>query len=60
MLIMEKEYLEAIQKIKELSKPISIKEWNKIAMQENLLCAESLKYISQMDFPTLQEEVRAS
>lgn len=56
-----KEYYEkAIQKIKNLSKPISIKEWNKIAMQENLLCAESLKYISQMDFPTLQEEVRAS
>lgn len=56
-----KEYYEkAIQKIKNLSKPISIKEWNKIAMEENLLCAESLKYISQMDFPTLQEEVRAS
>ena len=51
---MEKEYLKAIQKIKNLSKPISIKEWNKIAMEENLLCAESLK------FPTLQEEVRAS
>ena len=57
---MKNEYEKAIQKIKELSKPISIKEWNKIAMQENLLCAESLKYISQIDFPTLQEEVRAS
>ncbi len=57
---MEKEYLKAIQRIKEIGKPISIKEWNAIAMQENLLCAESLKYISQMDFPTLQEEVRAS
>lgn len=57
---MEKEYLKAIRRIKELAKPVSIKEWNKIAMQENLLCAESLKYISQMDFVTLQEEVRAS
>ena len=57
---MEKEYLKAIQKIKELSRPISINEWNKIAMQENLLCAESLKYISQMDFTALQKEVRAS
>lgn len=56
----KKEYLKAIQRIKELSRPVSIKEWNAIAMQENLLCAESLKYISQMDFPTLQEEVRAS
>ena len=55
-----KEYLKVIQRIKEIGKPISIKEWNAIAMQENLLCAESLKYISQMDFPTLQEEVRAS
>ena len=57
---MQEEYLKAIQKIKELKNVVSIKEWNKIAMQENLLCAESLKYISQMDFPTLQEEVRAS
>lgn len=56
-----KEYYEkAIQKIKNLSKPISIKEWNKIAMEENLLCAESLKYIAQTDFVTLQEEIRAS
>ena len=54
------EFEKAIQKIKELSRPISIKEWNKIAMEENLLCAESLKYISQTDFVTLQKEVRAS
>lgn len=54
------EFEKAIQRLKEIGKPISIKQWNKIAMEENLLCAESLKYISQMDFPTLQEEVRAS
>lgn len=54
------EFEKAIQRLKEIGKPISIKQWNKIAMQENLLCAESLKYISQMDFVTLQEEVRAS
>ena len=57
---MKEEYLKAIQKMKNLSKPISIKEWNKIAMQENLLCAESLKHIAQIDFITLQEEIRAS
>lgn len=54
------EFEKAIRRIKELVKPVTIKEWNAIAMQENLLCAESLKYISQMDFPTLQEDVRAS
>ena len=54
------EFEKAIRRIKELVNPVTIKEWNAIAMQENLLCAESLKYISQMDFPTLQEEVRAS
>ena len=55
-----KEYEKAIQRLKEIGKPISIKQWNKIAMQENLLCAESLKYIAQIDFVTLQEEIRAS
>lgn len=54
------EFEKAIQRLKEIGKPISIKQWNKIAMQENLLCAESLKYISKKDFITLQEEVRAS
>lgn len=56
-----KEYYEkAIQKIKDLSKPVSIKEWNKIAKEEGLLSSESIKYISQRDFNTLQKEVRAS
>lgn len=54
------EFEKAIRRIKELVKPVTIKEWNAIAMQENLLCAESLKYIAQTDFITLQEEVRAS
>lgn len=57
---MQEEYLKAIQKIKELEKIVSIKEWNKIAKEENLLSSESLKYISQKDFKTLQLEVRAS
>lgn len=54
------EFEKAIRRIKELVKPVTIKEWNAIAMQENLLCAESLKYIAQTDFVTLQKEVRAS
>ena len=55
-----KEYEKAIQKIKELSKPVPIKEWNKIAKEEGFLSSESMKYISKKDFITLQKEVRAS
>ena len=57
---MEKEYLEAIQKIKNMQKVVSVSEWNKIAKEENFLSSESIKYISKKDFITLQEEVRAS
>ena len=57
---MEKEYLEAIRKIKNMRKIVSVNEWNKIAKEENLLLTESLKYISKRDFRTLQLEVRAS
>ena len=57
---MEKEYLEAIQKIKNMRKIVSVNEWNKIAKEENFLSSESIKYISKKDFITLQEEVRAS
>ena len=56
---MKNEYEKAIQKIKELSKPVSIKEWNKIAKEEGLLSSESIKYIAKKDFITLQKEVRA-
>lgn len=57
---MEKEYLEAIQKIKSMKKVVSVNEWNEMAKKENLLSTESLKYISGKDFKTLQMEVRAS
>lgn len=57
---MENEYEKAIQKIKELSEPVSIKEWNKIAKEEGFLSSESIKYISKRDFITLQKEMRAS
>lgn len=57
---MEKEYLEAIRKIKNMRKIVSVSEWNRIAKEENLLSTESLKYISGKDFRTLQIELRAS
>ena len=56
---MKNEYEKAIQKIKELSKPVSIKEWNKIAKEEGLLSSESIKYIAGRDFNALQKDVRA-
>lgn len=56
-----KEYFEkAIQRMKSLNEIVSEKEWNSIAKEENFLSSESIKYISQMDFNTLQKEVRAS
>lgn len=57
---MKNEYEKAIQKMKELKENITEKEWNKIAKKEDLLSSISLEYISQRDFHTLQEEVRAS
>ena len=55
---MKEEYERALQKIKELKKIVSPKEWNKIAKEENLLSSETIKYIAQKDFRTLQAEVR--
>lgn len=57
---MEKEYLQAIQKIKELEDIVTERVWNEIAKKENLLSSESIKYISGKDFNRLQKEVRAS
>ena len=57
---MQEAYSKAIQRIKKLDKIVTIKEWNQIAKEENLLSAWSIEYISQMDFTALQREVRAS
>lgn len=57
---MKEEYLEAIQKMKKLKENVSEKEWNKIAKKEKLLSSESIKYISQKEFATLQKEIKAS
>ena len=57
---MQEAYEKAIQKIKELKEIVTVKEWNKIAIKENLLSSESIKYISGKDFNRLQKEVRAS
>lgn len=56
---MKEEYERALQKIKELKKVVSPKEWNQIAKEENLLSSETIKYIAQKDFRTLQAGIRA-
>jgi len=55
---MEEEYNQALQKIKE-TKSTSIKEWNELAMRENLLSTESLKYISGSNWHNLRNTILA-
>lgn len=57
---MKKSYKKSLQMIKELPKIISKKEWNRYAIQNNVLTAESLKYISNKSFYELCKEVRAN
>lgn len=57
---MKKLYKKSLQMIKELPKIISKKEWNRYAIQNNVLTAESLKYISNKSFNELCKEVRAN
>lgn len=55
---MNKEYNQALEKIQKLNRKVSVKEWNKIAKQENLLSSKSLRFLSKRDFYALSTEVR--
>lgn len=57
---MNKEYNQALKKIREMKRKVSVKEWNKIAKEENLLSTESLKYVSKKSFKDLVEQVRSN
>lgn len=57
---MKKSYKKSLQMIKELSEILTEKEWNKYAVENNLLSSISLKYISGKNFTTLCKEVRAN
>ncbi len=57
---MKELYQKSLQMIKELSKILTEKEWNKYAVENNLLSSISLKYISGKSFTTLCKEVRAN
>ena len=57
---MKKMYQKSLRKMRELPKIISKKEWDKYAIQNNVLTAESLRYISNKNFNELCKEVRAN
>lgn len=60
VMYMKELYQKSLQMIKELSKILTEKEWNKYAVENNLLSSISLKYISGRSFTTLCKEVRAN
>nr|DAF14889.1 MAG TPA: hypothetical protein [Caudoviricetes sp.] len=57
---MKELYQKSLRKMRELPKILSKKEWDKYAIQNNVLTAESLKYISNKSFNELCKEVRAN
>nr|DAP14854.1 MAG TPA: hypothetical protein [Caudoviricetes sp.] len=60
VIYMKELYQKSLQMIKELSKILTEKEWNKYAVENNLLSSISLKYISGKNFTRLCKEVRAN
>lgn len=54
---MKKAYEKSLRMIKE-KKITNIKEYTKLAKQENMLTATSLEYISRKEFNNLLKEVR--
>ena len=53
---MQEAYLKSLQKIKE-NNIINIKEYTKLAKEENLLSATSMEYISRKEFNNLIKEL---
>lgn len=51
-------YMKSLQKIKELPRILTEKEYNQIAKEEDLLSSESLKFISKKNFSKLCREIR--
>jgi len=54
---MYEEYERALQKIKEMDRIITEKEWNQIAKAENYMSAASIKYFSKKSLRELCEEL---
>lgn len=53
---MKQLYEKSIQMIKAQNRKLTIREYNKLAKEHDLLCSESLKFISEKHF---QELVRS-
>ncbi len=50
---MKEYYEEAIQMIKSLNINLTREQYNKLAKKNNLLCADSIEYISQKSFESI-------
>lgn len=54
-------YIESIKAIKKITKDFSkfptVEEWNMYAKQSNLLCSESLKYITGLNWHYLRNKI---
>jgi|GEM_PF-2826874 hypothetical protein len=57
---MRKMYQKSLQLIKKMPRILSKKEWNELALQNNVLTAESLRYISNKNFNELCKKVRSN
>lgn len=59
--IMKKVYIESIEKLRKITKIFSkfpsINEWNIYAKENNLLCSESIKYISGLNWHQLRNRI---
>ena len=60
--IIYKKYLESIEAINKITRDFSkfptINEWNKYAKEHNLLCSESLKYITKLNWHDLRSRTK--
>ena len=56
-------YLETIEELKKVTRDFSeyptIKEWNKYAKTKNLLCSESLKYVTGINWHELRNRIKS-
>lgn len=55
---MKQLYEKSIQMIKTQNRKLTVREYNKLAKEYNLLCSESLKFISGKDFQELLRSLK--
>jgi len=62
-IIMDINYKESIKKLKNITKEFSkfptIDEWNKYAKEHDLLCSESIKYMSGINWHDLRSRIKS-